>query len=306
MSKVSNVWVFSDAANRLEEVMGGAKELGEKVICFVMNAEDAKKAFALGADEALVAKEGELAENLVPSFAKALNGQSGIVLMPNSRRCKAVAAMLGAKLNAGVCTEVNEVSVDGGVVCKRMMYGGLAVGSEKMGSSIAIIVANSGAFAPAQANSASDKEPKALEFVEPKSAIKCLNKLPKQSSSVDLNKAKRIVAVGRGIAKEEDLAMARALCEALGAELGCSRPIAESEKWMEHERYIGISSVMPKSEIYVSVGISGQIQHMVGVKDAGKIIVINKDKNAPIFDYADYGIVGDLYKVIPALVNALK
>jgi len=109
-----------------------------------------------------------------------------------------------------------------------------------------------------------------------------------------------------GIAKEEDRAMARALCEALGAELGCSRPIAESEKWMEHERYIGISSVMPKPEIYISIGISGQIQHMVGVKDAGKIIVINKDKNAPIFDYADYGIVGDLYKVIPALVNTLK
>ena len=63
---------------------------------------------------------------------------------------------------------------------------------------------------------------------------------------------------------------------------------------------------MPKPEIYVSIGISGQIQHMVGVKDAGKIIVVNKDKNAPIFDYADYGIVGDLYKVIPALVNALK
>ena len=90
MSKVSNVWVFSDAANRLEEVMSGAKELGEKVICFVMNAEDAKKVFVLGADEALVAKEGELAENLVPSFAKALNGQNGIVLMPNSRRCKDV------------------------------------------------------------------------------------------------------------------------------------------------------------------------------------------------------------------------
>ena len=74
------------------------------------------------------------------------------------------------------------------------------------------------------------------------------------------------MAVGRGIAKQEDLALANGLCEAISAELGCSRPIAETEKWMEHERYIGISSVMPKPEIYISVGISGQVQHMVGVK----------------------------------------
>lgn len=307
MSKAANVWVLSDNINRFEDVMGGAREFGEKVICFVMgNKSDAKRVFALGADEVLLMKECEVFENFALSVARELDNKTGIVLMPNTKRCKVMASILGAKLNAGVSTEVNEVIVNDGVECKKMMYGGLAASVEKINSKIAIIVVNSGAFAPTKANFPSDKEARELEFIEPKSAIKCIKKLPKTASSVDLNKAKRIVAIGRGIAKEEDIAIARELCEIIGAELGCSRPIAEGEKWMEHERYIGISSVMPKPDIYISVGISGQIQHMVGVKDAGKIIVINKDKNAPIFDYADFGIVGDLYKVIPLLISALK
>lgn len=307
MSKVNNAWVLSDNINRLDDVMGGARELGEKVTCFVIGDEnDTKRAFELGADEVLLGKNSEVFENFALSIVKELESKDGILLMPNTKRCKAMASILGAKLKAGVSTEVNEVNVNNGIECKKMMYGGLAVGVEKINSKIAIIVVNGGAFAPAETNFLDNKEARELEYIEPKAAIKCIKKLPKTASSIDLNKAKRIVAIGRGIAKEEDIAIARELCEIIGAELGCSRPIAEGEKWMEHERYIGISSVMPKPDIYVSVGISGQIQHMVGVKDAGKIIVINKDKNAPIFEYADCGIVGDLYKVIPALIQALK
>jgi electron transfer flavoprotein alpha subunit len=100
--------------------------------------------------------------------------------------------------------------------------------------------------------------------------------------------------------------MAADLGAALGAELGCSRPIAETEKWMERERYIGVSGVMLKPEIYLALGISGQIQHMVGALGSQTILAVNKDKNAPIFQYVDYGIVGDLNKVVPALINAFK
>ncbi|WP_226963138.1 FAD-binding protein [Sutterella seckii] len=114
------------------------------------------------------------------------------------------------------------------------------------------------------------------------------------------------VGVGRGIAKEADLALADALAKAIGAEVGCSRPIAEGEHWMERERYIGVSGVLLKGDVYVALGISGQIQHMVGVNDCGTIIAVNKDKNAPIFNYCDYGIVGDIYKVLPELTKALS
>lgn len=127
----------------------------------------------------------------------------------------------------------------------------------------------------------------------------------RQSNSVDLDKARLVVSVGRGIGSKENIALAEQLCKAIGAELACSRPVAENEKWMEHERYVGISNLMLKPELYLAVGISGQIQHMVGANASQTIFAINKDKNAPIFQYADYGIVGDAVKILPALTAAL-
>ncbi|AQW80741.1 electron transfer flavoprotein FixB [Campylobacter pinnipediorum subsp. pinnipediorum] len=309
MSKVSNIWVLGDTLGKIEEIMGGAKNLGEKVTCFVFGSkkDEAKKMFSFGADEVFCSEEDDIFENFSSTVIANIENQSGVILMPNTKRCKVMAGILGAKLNAGVSTEVNDIKiVENSVESMKIMYGGLAIATEKINSKIAIVLVNSGTFEQANGNFSNDGEVKELQFVKSSTSIKCINKLPKTASSVDLGKAKKIIAVGRGVAKEEDLKMIKELCTAIGAELGCSRPIAEGEKWMEHERYIGISSVMAKPDVYISIGISGQVQHMVGVKDADKIIVINKDKNAPIFDYADYGIVGDLYKVVPALINSLK
>ncbi|AQW85719.1 electron transfer flavoprotein FixB [Campylobacter pinnipediorum subsp. caledonicus] len=309
MSKVSNIWVLGDTLGKIEEIMGGAKNLGEKVTCFVFGSkkDEAKKMFSFGADEVFCSEEDDIFENFSSTVIANIENQSGVILMPNTKRCKVMAGILGAKLNAGVSTEVNDIKiVENSAESMKMMYGGLAIATEKINSKIAIVLVNSGTFEQANGNCSNDGEVKELQLAKSNTSIKCINKLPKTASSVDLGKAKKIIAVGRGIAKEEDLEMIKELCAAIGAELGCSRPIAEGEKWMEHERYIGISSVMAKPDVYISIGISGQIQHMVGVKDADKIIVINKDKNAPIFDYADYGIVGDLYKVVPALINSLK
>ena len=100
--------------------------------------------------------------------------------------------------------------------------------------------------------------------------------------------------------------MIEAFAKAIGAEIGCSRPIAEGEHWMERERYIGVSGTQLKADIYIALGISGQIQHMVGAADCGVILAVNKDKNAPIFKDADAGIVGDLYKVTPMLIEAIR
>ncbi len=186
------------------------------------------------------------------------------------------------------------------------VYGGLALGNEKFASKVAIAVIGGGVFEAAVADAVKVGEGVAVDFVEPSAAVTCIERQPKQGSSVDLNKAKRVVGIGRGIAKQDDIAMAEELCQVLEAELGCSRPIAEGEKWMEHERYIGISGVMPKPELYLALGISGQIQHMVGANGSQTIMAVNKDKNAPIFQYSDYGIVGDIYKVVPAVIAALK
>ena len=121
---------------------------------------------------------------------------------------------------------------------------------------------------------------------------------------IDLTDASRIVAVGRGIKEESQLAIVRRLAEALGAELAASRPICDAG-WMPMDRQIGSSGQTVAPELYVAVGISGAIQHIVGMKGARTIVAINKDADAPIFEIADYGIVGDLFDVVPAIVAAL-
>ena len=123
--------------------------------------------------------------------------------------------------------------------------------------------------------------------------------------AVDLSQAERIVSVGRGIKSEEHLALARELAQALGAELAASRPICDSG-WLPMERQIGSSGQTVAPKLYLALGISGAIQHVVGMKGARTIVAINKDPEAPIFEIADYGIAGDLFEVVPAMIQALK
>ena len=124
------------------------------------------------------------------------------------------------------------------------------------------------------------------------------------AQTVDLSAAPLIVSVGRGIKEEENIAIVQELAAALGAELAASRPICDNG-WLPMERQVGSSGQTVAPKLYLAVGISGAIQHLVGMKAAKTIIAINKDENAPIFEVADYGIVGDLFEVVPALTKAI-
>lgn len=123
--------------------------------------------------------------------------------------------------------------------------------------------------------------------------------------AVDLTQADRIVSIGRGIKGQEHIALAKGLAEALGAELAASRPICDAG-WLPMDRQIGSSGQTVAPKLYLALGISGAIQHVVGMKGARTIVAINKDPEAPIFEIADYGIAGDLFEIVPALVAALK
>jgi electron transfer flavoprotein alpha subunit len=123
--------------------------------------------------------------------------------------------------------------------------------------------------------------------------------------AVDLSQAERIVAVGRGIKGQEHIQLAQQLAQAMGAELAASRPICDAG-WLPMDRQIGSSGQTVAPKLYVALGISGAIQHLVGMKGSRTIVAINKDAEAPIFEVADYGIVGDLFEVVPALIAALN
>ena len=139
------------------------------------------------------------------------------------------------------------------------------------------------------------------------SAIRQTTEAPFQEAkqAVDLSQAARIVAVGRGIKSQEHLPVAEKLAKALGAELAASRPICDNG-WLPMERQIGSSGQTVAPKLYVALGISGAIQHLVGMKGSRTIVAINKDADAPIFEVADYGIVGDLFDIAPALVSELE
>jgi electron transfer flavoprotein alpha subunit len=123
--------------------------------------------------------------------------------------------------------------------------------------------------------------------------------------AVDLTAADRIVSVGRGIQEQDKIALIEELAKALNAELAASRPICDNG-WLPMERQVGSSGQTVSPKLYLAVGISGAIQHLVGMKGAKTIAAINKDAEAPIFEVADYGIVGDLFEVVPALIEAAK
>ncbi len=311
MSKLSTVWVFSDMTSRLPELIGGALTLGEQVNVLTLDDAQSSQAFQLGATH-VFQLSGKPDDRIIEDYADTIvttikqHGDNGLLLLPNTRRGKLLAARLGARLQAVVSNDAATVTVESGKpVIKHMVYGGLAFGQETLNSSFSVATLTTGTFEAAQNNASLSGTAQTAPWVEPKQSIVRTSIQKKAGNSVELDKARLVVSVGRGIGSQENIAIAKKLADTIGAEIACSRPVAENEKWMEHERYVGISNLMLKPELYLAVGISGQIQHMVGANGAQTIVAINKDKNAPIFQFADYGIVGDLFKILPVLTQQL-
>jgi electron transfer flavoprotein alpha subunit len=128
----------------------------------------------------------------------------------------------------------------------------------------------------------------------------------KKRESKDIAESRVLICVGRGVEKKEDVALARQLADVLNGEVACTRPIAEEYHWLAEELCIGLSGVQVKPDLYLGLGVSGQVQHLTGIRNAKVIAAVNKDENAPIFKAADFGIVGDLYDVVPKLITELK
>ncbi|WP_374447065.1 FAD-binding protein [Providencia sp.] len=311
MSKLSTVWVFSDMTSRLPELIGGALTLGEQVNVLALDEAQSSQAFQLGATQ-VFQLTGKPDDRILEDYADTIvatikqHGDKGLLLLPNTRRGKLLAARLGARLQAAVSNDAASISVEADkAVIKHMVYGGLAFGQETLNSVFSIATVTTGTFDAATSDASRSGTAQTAQWVEPKQSVIRTSVQKKAGNSVELDKARLVVSVGRGIGSQENIAIAKSLADAIGAEIACSRPVAENEKWMEHERYVGISNLMLKPELYLAVGISGQIQHMVGANGAQTIVAINKDKNAPIFQFADYGIVGDLFKILPALTQQL-
>ena len=226
--------------------------------------------------------------------------QPAVILAEPTRHVKSVVGRVAAHANTSVITDVMSFE---GAGARSLYFGGVAERVQKAAGGVAVYTVGAGAFEGAEASGANAVED--VAWVAPASPVRLVSSKPRALSGVDLGKADVVVAAGRGFAEEADLDLARALCDKLGAGLACSRPLTEGVDWLPSELYVGVSGLMLSPKVYVACGISGQMQHMVGCNRAGTMFAINKDKNAPVFKQCDYGLVGDVKDVLPALVAAL-
>ena len=292
-------FVIAEHADAASALAAGARTLADEVAVAVIGAETVPEGIADAAYHVAVPADA-IADDANATLAPVVEG-ADVVLAEPTRHVKSVVGKLAAAAGASVITDAMTIE-DG--VATSMYFGGVGQVKRQAETSCAFYTAGSGAFgdaAPSGSNGAAEE----LAWVAPANAVKLVSSQPIEKSGVDLTKSDVVVAAGRGFAEEGDLDLARALCDKIGAGLGCSRPLAEGVDWMPTETYIGVSGLMLSPKAYIGVGISGQMQHMVGVKSADVVFAINKDKNAPIFKQCDYGLVGDLKTILPALTAAL-
>jgi electron transfer flavoprotein alpha subunit len=232
------------------------------------------------------------------------------VVLPHTYQTRDFAPALAATLDRALVTDCTATKQVGGqVVVSRPMYQGkLAADVRVLGEAPWLVTMQIGAYRADQAARGAAPAPvRTLEVAIDPSMIRQSPEAPFQEArqAVDLSQAERIVSVGRGIKGPEHVPLAEALAAALGAELAASRPICDAG-WLPMERQIGSSGQTVAPKLYVAVGISGAIQHVVGMKGARTIVAVNKDPDAPIFEVADYGYAGDLFEFLPALTAELK
>jgi electron transfer flavoprotein alpha subunit len=241
----------------------------------------------------------------VESVVRKLDPQ--LVVLPHTYLVRDFAPKLAARFKKSLISDCIRAQVEDGSITftRRIFLGKLDADVVSDGEAPVFATFQSGAYRPDQAakKSGAAIEDMPVEVGE----VRMTPEAPFQEvkQAVDLSKADIIVAVGRGIKSKDNLALAEKLAEALGGDLAASRPICDAE-WLPIDRQIGSSGQTVAPKLYVALGISGAIQHLVGMKNSGTIVAINKDPEAPIFDIADYGIVGDLFEAVPVLTEEIK
>ena len=232
-----------------------------------------------------------------------------VVLMPHTYQTRDCAPLIAARLRKSLITDVTGLSGTGAdaTFTRPMFQGKLAAQVKPSGEPPFFVTFQIGAFRADAVQKAGSARITPVPVSIDAAAIRQKPEAPFQEAkqAVDLGQAERIVAVGRGIKAQENIAVAEKLAKAMGAELAASRPICDNG-WLPMERQIGSSGQTVAPKLYLALGISGAIQHLVGMKGARTIVAVNKDADAPIFEVADYGIVGDLFDIVPALIAELE
>jgi electron transfer flavoprotein alpha subunit len=317
MSENSGVWVFSEKFDLALEVIGKARGIADELqtelaaILLGYNVQErADEIIRYGADKVYLIDNSELerfqAEACLSAlYSLAVNYKPEIILIGSTKNGKPLAARLATRLETGCVPDCRKLSVDEQkrLVGERITYGGNAVAKVTFKKKPQIATVPEHAFEKPEPRERKGQVIKlSIKLEEPRTEV--VETKPLETSNVRIEEADVIISCGRGLAKKEDKALLEELSALLCGQVGCSRPLAEDRKWFTE--WVGLSGHKVKPKLYIACGISGVIQHVAGIRDAKLIVAINKDPEAPIFEVADYGVVGDLYQILPALKEALQ
>lgn len=265
---------------------------------------------AHGAENVYVNTDAAIADHvvvpMVDLLAQLVNDKSpAAVLIPSSVDGKEIAGRLAVAVNSGVLTDA--VAVDSGLVATQNVFGGATIVKSAVSHGTPIITVRPNSIAPVEKAGAGNRVDVALSLSPQAALTKVTNRVSvEKSGRPDLNEASIVVSGGRGVGSEDGFkTVIEPLADALGAAVGASRAAADAG-WYPHQYQVGQTGKTVSPTLYVANGISGAIQHRAGMQTSKTVVVVNKDPEAPIFDLADFGVVGDLNTVLPALTELIK
>ncbi len=303
-------WETAAAGQQIAAALGLPLELavvGSGIAGLAAEAATKKAAQVWAVDHAL------LADYTADGFTAALESlikqaHPALVIFPHTYQVRDFVPKLATRFGRPFVSDVIQVRVEGGapVLVRQLFQGKLNADVALAGAGPNFVSVQAGAWRADSLEGGAG----AVESFAPALDAAAIRQKPEapfreSARAVDLTAAELIVSVGRGIKEKENIALVEDLAKTMGAELAASRPICDAG-WLPMERQVGSSGQTVSPKLYMAVGISGAIQHLVGMKGAKTIVAINKDANAPIFEAADYGIVGDLFEVVPALIEEVK
>ncbi len=296
------VLVFAETPRLIADLAQRAAVLGEATTVVVPRPAEGGE---VAADVVLTDEAGAALrpEDVVPVLASlARERAADVVLLAATVPGREIAARLATRLRAALVPEATSLSVTAtGGRAERVVYAGGAVQTVTWDGPVVVTVAPRPQTPPDPRD-----RPATVVEVPADARVVRVSREPRPHGDVDLGGAERIVCVGMGVRAEADLGLVEGLAEALDAQVACTRPVAEDRGWLPSDRYIGISGRHVAPRLYLGLGVSGQVQHAVGMRGSSVVVAVNNDEKATAVADADHVVVGDLYQVVPALVEALK